>query len=76
MDVKDDNIEARFARLEAFMNQRHVEEPASSKEADDTQNAPAKNIDKESKESSENFKAGPDPHDEVIYSRFEKALKK
>jgi hypothetical protein len=65
MDEKDDSIEARFAKLEELMNQRRVNEPANSTEANDIQSAVIQHSDKESKDSLEND----------IHSRFEKEVK-
>ncbi|OBT52271.1 hypothetical protein VE04_07263 [Pseudogymnoascus sp. 24MN13] len=76
MDEKDDGIEARFAKLEEFMNQRHTKEPANSLEAEDIESTAAKHSDKEDKDASKDAKAGSEPYKEVsIISQFEKLLK-
>lgn len=76
MDEKDNGIKARFAKLEEFMNQHHIKEPANSLEADDTQSAVVKHSVKESRDSLEVSKAGSEPLQEIVlFSRFEKLLK-
>ncbi|KFY85218.1 hypothetical protein V500_08610 [Pseudogymnoascus sp. VKM F-4518 (FW-2643)] len=76
MDKKDNGIKARFAKLEEFMNQHHIKEPANSLEADDTQSAVVKHSAKESRDSLEVSKAGSEPFKEIVlFSRFEKLLK-
>lgn len=76
MDEKDNGIEARFAKLEEFMNQHHIKEPANPLEADGTQRAVVKHNGKESKDSLEVSKAGSEPFKEIVlFSRFEKLLK-
>ncbi|KFZ17800.1 hypothetical protein V502_04399 [Pseudogymnoascus sp. VKM F-4520 (FW-2644)] len=76
MDEKDNDIEARFAKLEEFMNQHRMKQLDNSPEADDIQSAVAKHSDEDSKDPLEDSKAGSEPHKEiVIFSGFEKGLK-
>ena len=76
MDEKDDGIEARFAKLEEFMNQHHIKEPANLLEVDNIRSAVVKHSTEESKNSLEDSKGGPESYKEVgIFARFEKALK-
>jgi hypothetical protein len=73
---KSGDIEARFAKLEEFMNQHHIKEPTNAREADDIQSLGGEHSDNESKGSLKDFEASSKPHLETgIFSQFEKVLK-